>query len=247
MLTLVNKEEEFPFGDSVEEAASKWGRSKKTHSLDALSVFARHGNIDQVKEALRQNPSERQMYAAVVGATAYGHFHIVRLLIGRGAEVSLRWNDGDNECEPIVIACIHNRYDLAELLLKAGANAKAAFCHLRPIHCAIAHGNLKLVQLLGAHGGFVGDAVNLVDLSMICGQGHLIEYLRSRGESVVTVETEWGHKPLRSKVLIRPTRFEHIMKSLEQYILQLDFEDIKYYGEKMSLLQSEYEAEFGES
>lgn len=244
-LTLVGKERDFPRGRSLEEAIAKW-KPVQRNLVEDLPLFARHGNMEMVKRALKKRPNGTLMYAAVVEATAFGHVDILKVLIENGADVGIERDPDCLHFEPILIACICNRIDIARLLLDAGADVGASVGYVYPIHCAIANNNLRMVQLLDALGGLVSLNVNLLDLALVLGHAEIAEYLESRGDSVASEKTEWDF-PAGSFQFMQETAFESLMDDLQRLVLERDYTYLRFLGLRDRELREECEEQFGES
>ena len=145
----------------------------------ALDLFtsAMLGRIDLVEQFLNEDPDQisrrslKRDRTPLEEAASYGRWETAEYLSSRGAEVAihaaaamgridliadildkdssrLEWHDDSHET-PLLIAARHGRADLAELLLKRGAEAKTQNrWQVTALHYAVASGDARTVQLL---------------------------------------------------------------------------------------------------
>jgi ankyrin repeat protein len=88
-------------------------------------------------------------------------------------------------------ACGEQRIEIAEYLIKAGANVQASGLGLTTLHVAAAKGHIELAELLLAHGADVnspgaqsGKAVTPLALATRAKQSKMEQFLQSRGGRV---------------------------------------------------------------
>jgi len=125
-----------------------------------LSVAAAVGDQEQVERLLDKDPSlatklDSSRIHPISYAAREGHLHIVKLLLERGASPN-----GPEDLAPDGLAlywtCCGNHYEIAELLLKHGANANAGVdsCECCLTICRRYNGSsaAKLQRLLRRHG-----------------------------------------------------------------------------------------------
>ena len=76
---------------------------------------------------------------------------MVAVLLGAGADVNAK---GGSNVTPLHLAAFHGNAQIAEALLKAGADVKAVgYRHNdTPLHVAALHGHASVFKLLLAHG-----------------------------------------------------------------------------------------------
>ena len=84
-------------------------------------------------------------------AAAFGSLETIRVLLEYGADVNFATPFGSRT--PLMAACIHRNYRVAQLLIEAGAEVNALDSQGEsPLDLARDSGDAKLVQLLINHG-----------------------------------------------------------------------------------------------
>jgi ankyrin repeat protein len=138
-----------------------------------------HGNLARVRELLDVHPAALNLRApwnetAIEAATQMGDIPIIELLIGRGAPVDLftalvlgrtdeveaelkrdpaRANArGVHDLPALYFAAIGGELEMANLLLRGGADVNARAESAAPIHGAVMGGSAAMVRLLLDHG-----------------------------------------------------------------------------------------------
>jgi ankyrin repeat protein len=84
-------------------------------------------------------------------AVTSGNTNMVAFLVGAGADVSAK---GESNVTPLHLAAFYGHAQIAEELLKAGADVNAGgYRHNdTPLHVAALHGHANVVKMLLAHG-----------------------------------------------------------------------------------------------
>lgn len=91
-------------------------------------------------------------FTALGLASFFGHFQVVKQLLYKGANPNTASNNSF-KVAPIHSACAISAIELAELLIKNGANVNAKQMHgVTPLHSAAYNGQTKLAKLLIDHG-----------------------------------------------------------------------------------------------
>jgi ankyrin repeat protein len=128
----------------------------------SISVAAAVGDQERVEQLLQNDPGlARRLDSARVSPLSYaareGHLHLVRLLLGQGADPNIP-EDGAQQGLALYWACCGNHFEVARLLLEHGANPNAG---LDSSECcltigAVYHGDQAkpLEQLLRRYGAY---------------------------------------------------------------------------------------------
>jgi ankyrin repeat protein len=132
-----------------------------------------HGNLARVKELLEQHPDLLNAKATwnetpIEAASQMGNRALIDHLVGRGAPVdfftglvlgrldtvdaNLANSRGIHDLPALYFAAIGGHVDVADRLLKAGADVNAAAQAAAPIHGAVMGKNPAMVKLLLEHG-----------------------------------------------------------------------------------------------
>lgn len=130
--------------------------------MPELSIFdaCAVGKFDDVTLIVFKNPKIVNEYSVdgftPLGLACYfGHEEIARFLVLKGAEVNLPSKNGFNVF-PIHSAVASNNYNIAKMLLDAGAYPNV--CQksgVAPLHSAAQLGNIEMIILLLEHGAEV--------------------------------------------------------------------------------------------
>ena len=144
-----------------------------TEAAQAIFEYARRGRMDDLLEYIdTAHPDE---YVAYDGSTAFliacknGHTTVSEFLISKGADVSLRVDDGSTA---LLLAVSTGKIDLVCLLLKLRV------CDLNesnedgftPLALARHYGHTEIIALLEFHGAELGATPSIPDSGeFICG------------------------------------------------------------------------------
>ncbi|MFC3417692.1 ankyrin repeat domain-containing protein [Algoriphagus hitonicola] len=115
------------------------------------------GELDGIKNTLSKNPELINDFSAdgftPLGLASYfGHIELVRLLLTHGAIPNIPSNNSFR-VTPLHSACAISNYEIAERLLKNGAEVNAKQQNgVTPLHSAAHHGKKELVKLLLKYG-----------------------------------------------------------------------------------------------
>lgn len=130
--------------------------------MPSLNIFdaCAIGKFDDLTLLIFKDPKAINEYSAdgftPLGLACYfGHEEIARFLVLKGAEVNLPSKNGFNVF-PIHSAVANNSYNIAKILLEAGAYPNV--CQksgVAPLHSAAQLGNIELIILLLEHGAEV--------------------------------------------------------------------------------------------
>lgn len=160
-------------------------------TLDIFEASAL-GNVDRIRELLRQDPSLASAYAPdgfmPVGLAAFfGHADAVKTLIAAGADVNATARNAF-KVQPLHAAVAGKNLDIVRAVLAAGADANAQQqAGFRPIHEAGSSGRRELAELLMAHGAdpaLTNDAgQSSIDLAREKGHTELAQWMSDRSNT----------------------------------------------------------------
>lgn len=109
-----------------------------------------HRFLDTTPDLLNSFSSDG--FTALGLASFFGHFTVVNQLLDKGANPNTASNNSF-KVAPIHSACAISAVELAELLIKYGANVNAKQMQgVTPLHSAAHNGQTKLTKLLIDHG-----------------------------------------------------------------------------------------------
>lgn len=187
---------------------------------------ARNGNLDKVKELLRNEPElvnaggGKNKETPLFKAVESGNPALVEFLLSKGADVNARDKAGDT---PLHKASMLGQQAIVKLLLdsRADVNSTGQFSW-RPLHCASVECNTSLMGLLIDRGADVNaknesgfTPLHLVVLKDVSA----VQLLLSKGADVNVKGDKTGQTPLG--YLISRSRFaqeyDSVCKALEQH------------------------------
>ncbi|PKB15326.1 ankyrin repeat domain-containing protein [Flavobacterium sp. 5] len=129
-------------------------KHKKTLDIfEAASI----GDIETISQLLDKTPDLFNSFSAdgftPLGlASFFGHLSLVKLLLDKGADPNIASNNSF-KVAPIHSACAISHFDIAQLLIKHGANVNAKQMQgFTPLHSAAHNGETKLSKLLIDNG-----------------------------------------------------------------------------------------------
>ena len=115
------------------------------------------GDTETVSQLLDTNPAILNSFSldgftALGLASFFGHLSLVKLLLDKGANPNIAANN-QFKVAPIHSACAISAFDIAELLIKHGADVNAKQMQgVTPLHSAAHNGQTKLSKLLIDNG-----------------------------------------------------------------------------------------------
>lgn len=118
------------------------------------------GDIETVNQLLDTTPELLNSFSAdgftALGLASYfGHFLLVKLLLDKGANPNIASNN-QFKVSPIHSACAISAFDIAELLIKHGADVNSKQMQgVTPLHSAAHNGQTYLAKLLIDNGADV--------------------------------------------------------------------------------------------
>lgn len=159
-----------------------------------LCAASRQGILGMVKAFLEQlavpvNTRDICGRTALHLAAMYGHLHVVRYLLGRGAEVDAKDNI---DMTPLLFAAWNDHLDIVKVLTKRGADVNAR-CRSdepmknqrTPLHFVGENGHLEMCRYLVKHGGKVNATTTggVTPLHTACGLGQVdvVNFLLASG------------------------------------------------------------------
>eukprot|EP00919_Chromeraceae_sp_WS-2016_P033158 GHVR01078324.1.p1 GENE.GHVR01078324.1~~GHVR01078324.1.p1 ORF type:complete len:922 (+),score=216.03 GHVR01078324.1:202-2766(+) len=144
-----------------------------TNGRTALLSACEWGNIDAVNIIIKGggnvNTANNVYETPIFKASIHGHTHVVQKLIKHKAIV----NPNTHRNAPFISACEFGHFDIAMLLLQAGANPFQTN-ESSPIALAAEYGNLEVVRALVELGEDLNScSQNGTALAAACGRGHM--------------------------------------------------------------------------
>lgn len=118
------------------------------------------GELDIVKKSLAEKPELVNSFSTdgftPLGLSCFfGHFEIVKYLVGAGADVNIP-SSNPFKVAPIHSASAISNYDITDLLIRHGANVNATQqSGVTPLHSAAHNGKVDIIKLLIDHGANV--------------------------------------------------------------------------------------------
>ncbi|XP_067654042.1 putative ankyrin repeat protein RF_0381 isoform X2 [Haliotis asinina] len=150
---------------------------------NALHLACRNGNLETVKLILSLNVVDinsrgQHSRTPVMEAAVNGHVDVVELLVGRGADVSLVTNSGNNALH---LACRNGNLETVKLILSLNVvDINSRGQHYRtPVMEAAVNGHMDVVELL------VGREA---DVSLVTDSGNTALHLACRNGNLETVK-----------------------------------------------------------
>jgi len=129
-----------------------------------LDIFeaASLGEGDTLLHLIEKDPDQANTYSVdgftPLGlASFFGHTELVKMLLDKGANPNIAANN-QFKVTPLHSACAISNYDIAEILIKNGANVNAKqMQNVTPLHSAAHNGQSKLVNLLIENGADINS------------------------------------------------------------------------------------------
>ncbi|XP_045468094.1 ankyrin repeat domain-containing protein 17-like isoform X2 [Harmonia axyridis] len=152
----------------------------------AMLLIERGANIEEVND---------EGYTPLMEAAREGHEEMVHLLLGQGANINAQTDETQETA--LTLACCGGFTDVADILLKGGANIELGAS--TPLMEAAQEGHLDLVKFLLLHGANVEAQTQTGDtaLTYACENGHtdVADLLLQYGANLEH-ESEGGRTPL---------------------------------------------------
>ncbi|TRX00805.1 ankyrin repeat domain-containing protein [Flavobacterium gawalongense] len=131
---------------------------QKLDIFEAVSI----GDTETVSQLLDKNPEllnsfSSDGFTALGLASFFGHLSLVKLLLDKGANPNIASNN-QFKVAPIHSACAISHFDIAELLIKHGADVNARQMQdVTPLHSAAHNGQTKISKLLIDNGADINS------------------------------------------------------------------------------------------
>lgn len=162
---------------------------KHKQNLDIFEA-ASIGDLETIEPLLDKNPGMLNGFSpdgfTILGLTSFfGHVHLVLLLLDRGADPNIPSNNS-YKVTPIHSACAISNMDIAQLLIKHGANVNLKQMQgITPLHSASHNGKTTLVELLIHNGAHINAKMEngKTPLNMAQEKDHIdtVEFIKSHG------------------------------------------------------------------
>ncbi|GBN29040.1 Ankyrin-3 [Araneus ventricosus] len=174
---LINKQEENVKSFIEERNKSLFSAVVSGHD-DVVNILFLNCKFDVV--SLQQN------YDLLHRASQFGHQKVLEILLGKGFEIDARWDN----CTPLHYAVIHNRCEIARLLISKGANVNAQNEEgMTALHW-IARGNsVEMLQILlnGGADASIRDKENrsVTEIAVSCNQLDMVKiFLQGKNSDI---------------------------------------------------------------
>jgi ankyrin repeat protein len=141
-------------------------------NTDAVSLFKKHksslgffeaastGDVEAIKQQLKEDPALLNSFSpdgftALGLASFFGNQEIVKFLLENNADPNVA-SANSFHVAPIHSACAISNFEIAELLIKSGADVNAKqMSGVTPLHSAAHNGQTKIAKLLIENGAEV--------------------------------------------------------------------------------------------
>ena len=186
--------------DSLDEKLQSIGRLRAVNKefnqlFDSVPIIVKELGLD----ALTQEDKDNRL----IEAAEKGQLGLVRLLIHLGADINPQ--EDEDGYTALHCAALKGHVDVAELLIKAGAekNAKDKFGYTA-LHCAAVFGHVDVAKLLIAKGADINAKDKYGDTALYCaarnGHRHVAKLLIENGADV-TIQDLIGETALHGAAL----------------------------------------------
>jgi ankyrin repeat protein len=198
-----NVPEEVEYAGNTPLIVAIWKLSLKPSTQKMIEVLIKAG-------ADVNKPNLSGDTPLILAAEQEGYGPIVQLLIDAGADLNKTDNMGN---APLMAATSAGRQDIAQRLLKAGANVNEEGKYGGALHQAVENNHEKLVKLLleaGADVNKVGNGQTPLHIAALKGNSEILKLLLDAGADVSKVNF-LGDTPLSV------ARYPRIAKLIESY------------------------------
>jgi uncharacterized protein len=160
--------------------------------LNKLDIFeaASIGDGNTLLHLIEKDPDQTNAYSVdgftPLGlASFFGHTELVKILIDNGAKPNIAANN-QFKVTPLHSACSISNYDIAEILIKNGADVNAKqMQNVTPLHSAAHNGQIRLVKLLIDNGADINSKMENGQTPLFMAEEkefkEIIELLRKNG------------------------------------------------------------------
>lgn len=198
---------EVQFAPLVSLTPAQLGRRGPRNMLhDAASMDSVEGTVSLLSKGLIDiDQGEPMGWTPLMCATEKGHLSVTRILLSRGADVSVL---NDYGFTALLLAIQHGYSAIAKMLITAGADIETATPQGRaPLHLAADDGNLAISKMLIKAGADIDTATPQGDTPLhIAASGGYSKVVRAliqaganpnsrmpNGETPLYFAAEWGH------------------------------------------------------
>jgi len=125
----------------------------------SIHFYIQKNNLNEIIKLVKNNISVNEVdnigWPALMSASYYGHFKIVKYLVEHNADINAKNHDNDNDTS-LLWASQEGHFKIVKYLVKHGALINNINDYeYTPLYLAVAFGRIKIVKFLLKHGAFI--------------------------------------------------------------------------------------------